>query len=74
MGLFVDAIASYQKAIQLNPNYADAYQNLGVAWLKIGNVKAALPAFNKAISLHEINNPDEAMRLRQGLQEMGFLN
>ncbi|NJL61827.1 MAG: tetratricopeptide repeat protein [Methylacidiphilales bacterium] len=73
MGLFVDAIAAYQHAVQLNPDYGDAYQNLGVVWLKVGNQKASLAAFNKAISLHEKNNPNEAMRLRQGLEEMGLL-
>jgi len=73
MGLFMDAISAYQRAVQLNPHYADVYQNLGVVWLKIGNQKASLAAFNKAISLHEMNNPKEAIRLRQGLEEMGLL-
>ncbi len=73
MGLFMDAISAYQRSVQLNPNYADAYQNLGVVWLKVGNQKASLAAFNKAISLHEKNNPSEAMRLRQGLQEIGLM-
>lgn len=72
LGHFVDAIAAYQNAIQLNPDYADAYQNLGVALLKIGKVPESLSAFGKAIALHEQHNPNEAQRLRQGLQEMGF--
>jgi glycosyltransferase involved in cell wall biosynthesis len=73
LGLFMDAISAYQRAVQLNPDYADVYQNLGVVWLKVGNQKASLAAFNKAISLHEKNNPKEAMRLRQGLEEMGLM-
>ncbi len=72
MGLFTDAITSYQRTIQLNPKFADAYQNLAVVWLKVGNQKASLAFFNKAISLHEKNNPTEALRLRQGLKEMGL--
>jgi glycosyltransferase involved in cell wall biosynthesis len=72
MGLFTDAIASYQRTIQLNPNFAEAYQNLGVVWLKVGNQKASLAFLNKAISLHEKNNPTEALRLRKGLKEMGL--
>ncbi len=72
MGLFTDAIACYEKAIELNPNYAEAYQNLGVVLLKIGNVEDSLTAFRRAIALHEKYNPQEAVRLRQGLQEMGF--
>ncbi|NES82668.1 MAG: tetratricopeptide repeat protein [Moorea sp. SIO2B7] len=71
-GNFVEAITSYQEAIKLNHNYAFAYQNLGVVLLKIGNVLESLEAFKKAISLHQTNNPQEAQRLRQGLQKMGF--
>lgn len=72
LGRMEEAIASYQKAIKLNPDYADAYQNLGVVLLKIGRVPESLSAFANAISLHESQNPAEAQRLRQGLQEMGF--
>ncbi|MBD2775748.1 tetratricopeptide repeat protein [Iningainema tapete] len=72
MNLFTDAVTFYQKAIQFNPKYAEAYQNLGVVLLKIGNLQESLIAFKKAISLHEQHNPEEAKRLRQGLQEMGF--
>ncbi|MBR8840323.1 MAG: glycosyltransferase [Stigonema ocellatum SAG 48.90 = DSM 106950] len=72
MNLYTDAIASYQKAIQLNPDYAEAYQNLGVVLLKVGNVLDSLTAFRCAIALHQQHNPQEAKRLRQGLQEMGF--
>ena len=73
MGLYTDAIACYQKAIGINPNYADAYQNLGVVLLKLGNLQASLAAFGRAIALHEKNNPEEAQRLRQELQEMGLI-
>jgi len=72
MGRFDQAIAAYQNAIELNPDYAEAYQNLGVTWLKMGNVLESLAAFRKAIALHQSQNPTEAERLRQGLQEMGF--
>jgi tetratricopeptide (TPR) repeat protein len=73
LGLFTKAIAAYEQAIQLNPRYAEAYQNLGVALLRIGDVQGSLIAFNKAIALHEKSHPEEALRLRQGLQEMGLL-
>ncbi|WP_341530595.1 tetratricopeptide repeat protein [Nostoc sp. UHCC 0302] len=73
-GLFTDAITFYQQAIQLNPNYAEAYQNLGVVLLKVGNHQDSLKAFKKAIALHEKHNPQEAKRLRQGLQEMGLFH
>lgn len=72
LGQMQDAIAAYQKAISLNPDYAEAYQNLGVVLLKIGYVDESLSAFKKAIALHERYQPAEAIRLRQGLREMGF--
>jgi glycosyltransferase involved in cell wall biosynthesis len=70
---YTDAIACYEKAIALNPKYAEAYQNLGVVFLKVGQVQDSLKAFAKAISLHAQQNPDEAKRLSEGLQQMGFL-
>jgi len=73
LGLFTEAIACYQTAIKLKPNYAEAYQNLGVVQLKVGNVQASITAFKNAIILHEQTNPQEAMRLRQGLREMGLV-
>jgi tetratricopeptide (TPR) repeat protein len=73
MGLFVEAIDAYNHAVFLNPDYAEAYQNLGVVLLRVGDVKNSLAAFEYAIALHEKDNPQEAKRLRQGLQEMGFL-
>jgi hypothetical protein len=38
----------------------------------VGDVESSLEAFEYAISLHELNNPEEAQRLYQGLQEMGL--
>ncbi|MBD2293109.1 tetratricopeptide repeat protein [Anabaena sphaerica FACHB-251] len=73
MGLFVEAVEAYNCAIFLNPNYADAYQNLGVVLLKIGDVENSLAAFKCAIALHEQDNPQEAKRLLQGLQEMKLI-
>lgn len=73
MNLFIEAIDAYNKAIFLNPNYAEAYQNLGVVLLKVGDVENSLAAFKYAIDLHTENNPQEAKRLLQGLQEMGLI-
>ncbi|WP_017317126.1 glycosyltransferase [Mastigocladopsis repens] len=73
LGLFKDAIIAYRKAIELNPKSAEANQNLGVLLLKLGYVQDSLMTFKKAIALHEQQNPEEAKRLRQGLEEMGLL-
>ena len=70
---FQEAIAQYEKAIELNPDYADAHQNLGVALFKLGKMPEGLAAFQTAIALHSVRNPAEAQRLRQGLAQMGFV-
>lgn len=72
MGQLETAISHYHTAIRLEPNYAEAYQNLGVVLLKLGRVTESLQAFQQAIQQHEQQNPAEAIRLRQGLAEMGF--
>jgi tetratricopeptide (TPR) repeat protein len=72
MGQVWDAISHYCQAIELTPDYAEAYQNLGVLLLKLGNTQDGLTAFKQAISLHQMDNPTEANRLRQGLRQMGF--
>jgi superkiller protein 3 len=46
-----EAIAAYQKAIQLVPNYPDAYKNLGVVLMKLEQIGAAIAAYQKAIQL-----------------------
>lgn len=73
MGELTQAIAHYETATRLNPNYAEAYQNWGVALLKLGRVPESLEAFGRAIALHQQSNPEEAIRLRQGLLEMGLV-
>ena len=35
-GMFDKAMAEYKKALKINPNYADAHSNLGVAYLGKG--------------------------------------
>lgn len=47
-GRFNDAEAAYKKAIQLNPNYAKAYLNLGMLYdLYLGNYTAALKSYRQ---------------------------
>ena len=73
MGLFKEAIAAYVKAIDLNSEYAQAYQNLGVVLLKAGYVEDSLIAFKEAIHLYVTqNNHFQAEQLRKGLKDMGL--
>ena len=53
---FYRAIAAYNKAIELNPNYFAAYLDRGVAYGVLGNFDHALAEFNKAIELNP-NDP-----------------
>jgi len=50
------AIESYKKAIAINPDYADAHYNLGIAYRKQGEYDLAIASYQKAIAI----NPDDA--------------
>ncbi len=43
------AIADYDKAIALNPKYADFYNNRGIAYNKKNEYDSAIADFDKAI-------------------------
>ena len=43
------AIKAYQKALLINPDYAEAYNNMGVALRDLGKIDEAKKIFNKAI-------------------------
>lgn len=45
------AIVSYKKAININSNYAQAYNNLGIALYKLNRNDEAIDHYKKAISL-----------------------
>ena len=51
IGMLNEAIDAYKKTILLNPNFADAYCNMGVALNQKGNVDEAIELYNKAISI-----------------------
>ncbi|MEB3831791.1 tetratricopeptide repeat protein, partial [Phormidium sp. CCY1219] len=50
-GDFAGAIASYNEAIRLQPDYALAYYNRGVAQGNLGQYEEAIASFNEAIRL-----------------------
>lgn len=50
-GLLREALAIYEKAIEINPLYVKAYFNKGVALAKSNNYNASIQAYSKAISL-----------------------
>ena len=50
-GQFTRAIASYDEAIRLDPNYARAYNNRGLAYQAKGDLNRAIADFSEAIRL-----------------------
>ncbi|BCL34725.1 serine protease [Nostoc sp. MS1] len=46
------AIADYTKAISLNRNYADAYNNRGVVRYKLGDYKGAIADYTQALKIN----------------------
>ena len=51
------AIQDYNKAIELNPDFAEAYYNRGIAKSDLGDYRGAIQDYNKMIEL----NPDYAL-------------
>lgn len=69
----LEAIKGYQEAITLQPDYAEAYQNLAVTSFKAGLIQESVDAFQQAIALYEQRQSPEADRLRKNLGEMGLI-
>ena len=47
-GKLDEAIEAYNKALELKPDYADAYYNMGNALQDQGKLDEAIEAYNKA--------------------------
>ena len=58
-----DAIAQYQKAVEIYPNYVAAHYNLGNALLQKGQLDTALAQYEKAV---EIDPNDAAAHINLG--------
>ena len=52
MGSVDEAIAHSQRALQIKPDYVEAYNNLGNALLKKGNVDEAIAHYQKALQIN----------------------
>jgi tetratricopeptide (TPR) repeat protein len=52
VGNYTGALSDYDRAIQLNPQYAEAYNNRGnLRYIQLKNFQGALADYNKAIAL-----------------------
>ena len=54
-GNHTQAIDDFNKAIELNPRYAEAYNNRGIAYDKKGQYDRAIEDFSKAIALNPLD-------------------
>ena len=72
LGRLTDAITSYKKAIAIEPNYVDAYYNLGFALREQGDLEEAIKNFNKVISLNP-NYVDAYNNMAATLEKQGKL-
>ena len=52
LGRVVEAKNAFQRVIELNPSYADGYNNLGIIFREQGKLDSALKAYSKALSLN----------------------
>lgn len=54
------AIEHFQKAVKIDPDYSEVYNNLGYAHAKIGKFDAAIPFYKKAVSNLLYATPEKA--------------
>lgn len=48
---YTEAIASYDKALEINPNYSEAWNNRGTALSGLGNYTDAVVSYDKALKI-----------------------
>ncbi len=67
-GYYQKAVNQFQKAIELNPNYAPAYMNLGITYFYMKQFANTVSSEQKAISLNP-NTPEAYFFLAQGYEK-----
>ena len=67
---FDQSLKALKKVIELNPNYVDAYYNIGVVLNDQGKIDKAIEAYQRCISLFP-NYTDSYINMGQGLRAQG---
>jgi len=73
IGKLEEAIEAYNKAIELKPDYADAYNNMGAALKDQGKMDKAIEAYNKSI-VFKSNYPEAYYNIGLILKDQGKLD
>jgi len=71
LGRFPEGVAEYNHALQLNPQYASAWCNMGYALMREGKLDEAIPDFMKAIE-YDPRMPQGRTDLYKALQMRGI--
>ena len=64
-----EAIAAYEKAITINPNFVRARYNLGVSCINIGVMAEAAQHLLKALSMHRVFEREGMQRVKEVIGE-----
>lgn len=67
-GSLQDAIAEYDEAIRVNPEFAESYYNHGFAYQLQGKKAQAIADFEKYITV--VDNPELVQRARQQIERL----
>jgi len=54
---YAEAVAAFEKVIERDPKYMDAYHGLAMTWMQMGNLDQAIAVEQRAL----VVNPDEQM-------------
>ena len=73
LGKVDEAIKAYERALSINPNFADAHHNIGNALFEQGKLDQAIEAYKKSLDL-EPNNAEAYFNMGNTLQEQGRLD
>ena len=46
---FNQALVNYKKSLEINPNYAEGHNNLGIAFYKLGKFNESIDSYQRAI-------------------------
>ena len=68
-GLWREAVYRWERAVEIDPTYAEAYNNLAIGYEQEGSLDKALAAYEKALAL----DPDN-LQIRQNYELFRDIN